>query len=90
MPNSLTRQAGLKLGPLFLETLVKHYLDRIRKSAGASAIPLRQDELLYDEVFIIVKVSYFELEWHADPFVRSRFTSRMSHYTRTGAYTQVL
>ncbi|THH13788.1 hypothetical protein EW146_g6481 [Bondarzewia mesenterica] len=55
MPNSLTRQAGLKLGPLFLETLVKHYFERIKKDASSSAIPLRQDELLYDEVFSIVK-----------------------------------
>jgi hypothetical protein len=56
MSNSLTRKASLKIGPLFLERLVRHYFDRIRKDASASAIPLRQDELLYDETFSIVKV----------------------------------
>ncbi|KAI0067652.1 alpha/beta-hydrolase [Artomyces pyxidatus] len=55
MPNSLTRSASLKLGPLFLETLVKHYFDRIKKDASKSGIALRKDELLYDEAFSIVK-----------------------------------
>jgi len=48
----------LKIGPLFLERLVKHYFDRIKRDASASAIPLRQDELLYDEAFSIVKVRH--------------------------------
>lgn len=57
MPNSLTRQAGLKLGPIFLDTLVKHYFERMRKdNASKTSIQLRQDELLYDETFVIVKV----------------------------------
>lgn len=57
MPNSLTRQAGLKLGPIFLDTLVKHYFERMRKdNASKTNIQLRQDELLYDETFVIVKV----------------------------------
>ncbi|EGO26401.1 hypothetical protein SERLADRAFT_414458 [Serpula lacrymans var. lacrymans S7.9] len=58
MPNSLTRKAGLKLGPIVLETLVKHYFDRIRKESvhgGKAVTQLRQDELLYDEAFNIVK-----------------------------------
>lgn len=59
MVNSLTRQAGVKLGPLLLETLVKHYFDRLVKedeSQGRVMTKLRQDELLYDEAFNIVKV----------------------------------
>ena len=57
MPNSLTRDAGLKLGPIVLETLVKHYFDRMKKdNASKTSIRLRQDELLYDETFVIVKV----------------------------------
>lgn len=56
MPNSLTRQAGLRLGPIVLETLIKHYFDRARYKS-ASMTNLRQDELLYDQVFNIVKVS---------------------------------
>ncbi|KAH7928695.1 alpha/beta-hydrolase [Leucogyrophana mollusca] len=61
MPNSLTRKAGLRLGPIVLETLVKHYFDRIKKDNvrdGKIAAQLRQDELLYDEAFNIVKVSH--------------------------------
>ncbi|KIJ65967.1 hypothetical protein HYDPIDRAFT_181064 [Hydnomerulius pinastri MD-312] len=66
MPNPLTRRAGLKLGPVVLETLVKHYLDRIRKEGtrdGTATTQLRQDELLYDEAFNIVK-RFFEVSTH--------------------------
>ena len=51
VPNSLTRNAGLRLGPIFFETLFRHYLEK-----DEDAVPLRKDELLYDEVFNIVKV----------------------------------
>ncbi|THH33032.1 hypothetical protein EUX98_g1144 [Antrodiella citrinella] len=56
--NSLTREAGIKIGPLLLETAVKHYFERILKdhhSQGKEITRLRQDELLYDEAFNIVK-----------------------------------
>ncbi|CCL99228.1 uncharacterized protein FIBRA_01243 [Fibroporia radiculosa] len=53
--NSLLGQAGLKLGPLVLETLVKHYLERVLKERGDGVTKLSQDELLYDEAFHIVK-----------------------------------
>lgn len=59
MVNSLTREAGVKIGPLLLETLVKHYFDRFLKdniSPDRATNRLRQDELLYDEAFIVVKV----------------------------------
>ncbi|VDC05073.1 unnamed protein product [Peniophora sp. CBMAI 1063] len=49
-PNALTRNAGLRLGPIFLETLFKHYIEQ-----DEDAVPLRKDELLYDEVFNIVR-----------------------------------
>ena len=74
--NGLTGAAGLKLGPLVLETLVKHYFERLKathripatKSSdgvvhdgkqGESTLNnnLRQEELLYDQAFTIVKVS---------------------------------
>ncbi|OJA08539.1 hypothetical protein AZE42_02455, partial [Rhizopogon vesiculosus] len=58
MPNSLTRNAGLRLGPVVLETLVKHYFDRIKKENAQRsnfATQLHQDELLYHEAFNIVK-----------------------------------
>lgn len=74
--NGLTGSAGLKLGPLVLETLVKHYFERLRVSqkiptaasdgvahdgAPEETVPsdnLRKEELLYDQAFTIVKVSF--------------------------------
>lgn len=56
MPNSLFRQAGLRIGPVVLETLVKHYFDRILKDGVPNGTKLRSEELLYDEAFMIVKV----------------------------------
>ena len=60
MVNALTRQAGVKIGPLLFETLVKHYFDRLVKesaeSQGRRSTQLRRDELLYDEAFNVVKV----------------------------------
>lgn len=50
--NSLLGQAGLKLGPLLLETLVKHYIDE----RGDEATDLSRDELLYDQAFHVIKV----------------------------------
>lgn len=57
MVNSLTRQAGLKLGPIILDVLVKHYFERLSKDSEAKNMPkLLQEELLYDEAFNIIKV----------------------------------
>ena len=64
MPNSLTRNVGLRVGPILLERLVRHYFDRLKtdvqrkegKGKGKD-VQLRQDELLYDEAFHIIKVS---------------------------------
>lgn len=44
------------MGPLFLETLVKHYFARVVCDRSKSGVPLRREELLYDEAFNIVKV----------------------------------
>ncbi|KAH7883288.1 hypothetical protein F5I97DRAFT_1903823 [Phlebopus sp. FC_14] len=66
MPNALTRTAGFTLGPVVLETLVKHYFDRIKKEGtqdGKTITQLRQDELLYDEAFNIVK-RFLEVATH--------------------------
>lgn len=72
--NGLTGSAGLKLGPLVLETLIKHYFERLRTpqktpatisdavthdgKQGGSVLGsnMRQEELLYDQAFTIVKV----------------------------------
>jgi len=58
MPNSLTREVGLKVGPVMFEVLVKHYFDRLKKDVKKddSGARLKEDELLYDEAFSIVKV----------------------------------
>lgn len=57
MSNALTRQAGAQLGLVALRTLLHHYLDRhVDKNNGSAITQLRQDELLYDEAFNIIKV----------------------------------
>ena len=57
MVNSLTRKAGLKLGPIILETLVKHYFERFAKDhESQESTRLRREELLYDEAFNIIRV----------------------------------
>ncbi|THV06225.1 alpha/beta-hydrolase [Dendrothele bispora CBS 962.96] len=71
--NPLTRNVGLRVGPLVLDTLVKHYFQRAKERIQNSTkeltvkedgkeddpstlVQLRQDELLYDEAFNIIKV----------------------------------
>lgn len=57
MVNTLTAEASLIVGPLVLETLVKHYFDRIKRdSTKKQPTQLRRDELLYDQAFAIIKV----------------------------------
>lgn len=57
MVNSLTRQAGFKLGPIILDVLIKHYFERVSKDNEEKDMPkLLQEELLYDEAFNIIKV----------------------------------
>jgi hypothetical protein len=70
MSNALTRHVGLNAGNWVLETLLKHYFEHLFKNrendsngATSSGSPgtsgdLRRDELLYDEVFYIVKVRF--------------------------------
>ncbi|KAI9441922.1 hypothetical protein H4582DRAFT_1811008 [Lactarius indigo] len=55
MSNSLTRRASLSVGPIFLETLVKHYFARVAGDNSKNSVPLRKEVLLYDEVFNIAK-----------------------------------
>ncbi|TFY61715.1 hypothetical protein EVJ58_g4334 [Rhodofomes roseus] len=53
--NSLLGQAGLRLGPLLLETLVKHYFERIVDERGDGVTDLSRQELLYDQAFHVIK-----------------------------------
>ena len=62
LANSLTREVGLKVGPVLLEVLVKHYFDRLKKDPNRrGTLPgtgLRQEDVLYDEAFTIVKACH--------------------------------
>lgn len=53
---TLTQTAGLKIAPLFLQSLVKHYYGKVVKDPSSSRVSLRDEELLYDQVFSVVKV----------------------------------
>ncbi|KAJ3900655.1 alpha/beta-hydrolase [Lentinula edodes] len=73
---SLTRSVGLRVGPIVLGTLVKHYLEKIRRdfvqddgSKGKEKdelVQLRQDELIYDEIFTVICVFIYE-SWASHP-----------------------
>ena len=58
MVNTLTRNVGISFGPIILETLVKHYFERLKGEhhVGKGLTQLRKDELLYDEAFNVIKV----------------------------------
>ncbi|TFK23134.1 alpha/beta-hydrolase [Coprinopsis marcescibilis] len=55
MPNALTTEVGFKVGPVLLEVLAKHYLERLKRNGEVDEPKLRQDNILYDEAFSIVK-----------------------------------
>jgi len=57
--NALARQVGFKIGPVVLETLIKRYFDRVK---DLQATKLRQDELLYDATFNIIKAIPYHLQ----------------------------
>lgn len=52
---SLTQTTGLKIAPLFLQSFVKHYYGKVVKDPSSSRVSLRDEELLYDQVFFFVK-----------------------------------
>ncbi|KAJ3993873.1 hypothetical protein F5050DRAFT_1801017 [Lentinula boryana] len=70
--SSLTRSVGLRVGPIVLGTLVKHYMEKIKRdfvqengSKGKEKdelVQLRQDELIYDEIFTVVKFHSHSVE----------------------------
>jgi hypothetical protein len=48
---------GLKVGPVVLGTFIKHYFDRVKSRETADPDELlKQDEILYDEAFHVLKV----------------------------------
>lgn len=55
--NPLTVRTVLRVPPLLLKTLLKHYFNRIvKKKPGKSSTRLRHDEILYDETFSLLKM----------------------------------
>ncbi|KAG6902758.1 hypothetical protein C0995_011906 [Termitomyces sp. Mi166 len=65
--NALTTETGLKVGPVVLETLVKHYFER--RKTGNTITQLRQDELMYDEAFNVVKTPSITSDLKPKPFL---------------------
>ena len=53
---TLAQTTGLKIAPLFLQSFVKHYYGKVVKDPSSSRVSLRDEELLYDQVFFFVKV----------------------------------
>ncbi|KAH6914019.1 lipase/esterase [Coprinopsis sp. MPI-PUGE-AT-0042] len=63
LANALTTEVGFKVGPVLLEVLAKHYFDK-RKETEDDAPKLRQDNILYDEAFTIIKAFLNAASWH--------------------------
>ncbi|KAL0955799.1 hypothetical protein HGRIS_002008 [Hohenbuehelia grisea] len=62
--NTLTTQAGFKIGPIVFETLIKHYFDRVKKDVeDGKTTRLRQEEFLYDQAFNVIK-AFLEASTH--------------------------
>ena len=65
MSTSLTTKTTLGLMPLAIGILLRHYYDRVLKDknknkngeGAAALVPLRLEELMYDEAFTITRVS---------------------------------
>lgn len=59
--NNLTREISLKVGPVILEVLVKHYFDHLKGDAKKDGLEgnLKEEDVLFHEAFAIVKVCSF-------------------------------
>lgn len=75
MSTSLSTSTTLGLMPLAIGILLRHYYGRVlkdknkNKNSGGAAIPvpLRLEELMYDEAFTITRVSLFHLPVSFNP-----------------------
>jgi len=60
--NSLAREVSLKMGPVVLGTLVKHWFDRVKKDAEDDTANfgarLKEDDILYHQAFALIKVGH--------------------------------
>jgi hypothetical protein len=62
MSTSLTTRTTLGLMPLAIGILLRHYYDKVLKDKnkaknGDGSVPLRLEELMYDEAFTLTRVS---------------------------------
>ncbi|TFK44941.1 hypothetical protein BDQ12DRAFT_641990 [Crucibulum laeve] len=68
LANPLTREVGLKVGPVLLEVLVKHYFERLKNDGERvykkSGTHLKHNDVLYDEAFTIVKAFLNAASFH--------------------------
>jgi hypothetical protein len=55
---SLTTTTTLGLIPLYVGVLLRHYYYKLVKSEAHLAVPLRGEQLMYDEALSITRVSY--------------------------------
>jgi hypothetical protein len=60
MSNSLTTRTTLGLIPLYVGILLQHYYYKLVEGKGKAhfTVPLRREELMYDEAFTITRVSH--------------------------------
>jgi hypothetical protein len=60
MSNSLTTRTILGLIPLYMGVLLRHYYCKLFKDKNKAlfTVPLRSEELMYDEAFTITRVSH--------------------------------
>ena len=60
MSNSLTTRTTLGLIPLYVGVLLRHYYYKLveDKTKTRFTVPLRREELMYDEAFTITRVSH--------------------------------
>src|ERR1700761_2939304 len=86
MSTSLTTKTTLGLMPLAIGILLRHYYDRVLKDKNKSKngegaavlVPLRQEELMYDEAFTITRVSLSLL----NPQINPNHPDTISGYAR--------
>ncbi|KAJ3756791.1 Alpha/Beta hydrolase protein [Lentinula raphanica] len=84
--SSLPRSVGLRVGPIVLGTLVKHYIDKVKRdfvqTNGSKEkeknelVQLRQDELIYDEIFTVVKAFLEAATFHSVEDIQSFSNTR--------------
>ncbi|KAJ3835656.1 hypothetical protein F5878DRAFT_542785 [Lentinula raphanica] len=84
--SSLTRSVGLRVGPIVLGTLVKHYIEKVKRdfvqTNGSKEkeknelVQLRQDELIYDEIFTVVKAFLEAATFHSVEDIQSFSNTR--------------